>query len=89
VSVAPQESPTSSETVVEHYRQAPPVAEDVHLPGPTILPLMTAIAITLVVIGTTITWIFSAIGGVLLIVCVIRWVTTTREDVAELPEEHR
>jgi hypothetical protein len=71
------------------YGEAPPVGEEVHLPRPTILPLITAVAITLVVIGTTITWIFSAVGGVVLIVCIVHWIRTTREDVAALPEEYR
>jgi hypothetical protein len=74
--------------VSDAEHEAPPVSEEVHLPGPTILPFVTAIAITLIVIGTTINWIFSAIGGVVLIYCVVRWIGDTRRDVAELPEEH-
>ncbi len=42
---------------------APPVGEEVHLPGPSILPFVTAIGITLMVIGTTINWIFSGSGS--------------------------
>ena len=67
---------------------APPAGEEIHLPGPTILPLVAAIAITLIVIGTTIDWIFSAVGGLVLVLVVIRWVRDTRRDVAALPEEH-
>lgn len=72
----------------EHPGQAPPVGEEVHLPGPTILPFMCAIAITLIVIGTTINIIFSIAGLVLLVVVVFRWVADTRRDVANLPEQH-
>jgi membrane protein implicated in regulation of membrane protease activity len=68
---------------------APPPGEEIHLPGPTILPLMAAIAITLVVVGTTIDWIFSAVGALALVLIVIRWVKDTRRDIATLPEEHR
>jgi len=67
---------------------APPAGEEVHLPGPTILPLVTAIAITLIVVGTTIDWIFSAIGGVILVLVLVRWIGGTRRDMAALPEEH-
>ncbi len=49
---------------------------------------MAAIAITLIVVGTTIDWIFSAVGGIALVLIVIRWVKDTRRDVAALPEEH-
>jgi Flp pilus assembly protein TadB len=69
-------------------RQAPPVGEEIHLPGPTLIPFVAGLAITLIVIGTTINLIFSAVGGVLLIVTTIRWIGDTRRDVASLPEEH-
>ena len=29
----------------------PPVGEEIHLPGPTILPLLTALGITLTLVG--------------------------------------
>jgi hypothetical protein len=67
---------------------APPAGEEIHLPGPTILPLMAAIAITLIVVGTTIWWVYSAVGGVLLAIIAARWIRDVRRDVAELPEDH-
>jgi hypothetical protein len=72
----------------EHPVPAPPPGEEIHLPGPSILPLMTAVAITLIVIGTTITWGLSIAGGILLVVCVVRWIGHTRRDIAALPDEH-
>lgn len=69
-------------------RPAPPAGEEIHIPGPTILPLVVAIAITLIVIGSTLTWGLSIAGAVLLIICVIRWIRDTRRDVAALPDEH-
>jgi Flp pilus assembly protein TadB len=69
-------------------RGAPPAGEEIHLPGPTIIPFVSAIAVTLIVVGTTINWILSIIGGILLIVAVVRWIGDTRRDVAALPEEH-
>jgi Flp pilus assembly protein TadB len=68
--------------------QAPPAGEEIHLPGPSILPLACAVAITLTVIGTTINLLISAFGLVCLVIIIIRWVADTRRDVAELPEEH-
>jgi hypothetical protein len=73
----------------EHHAPAPPAAEEIHLPGPTVLPLISAIAITLIVVGTTLGWFLSAIGGVDLVVVVIRWVRDTRRDVAGLPDRHQ
>ena len=72
----------------EHPEPAPPPGEELHLPGPSLLPFLCAIAITLVVIGTTISIILSIIGLIALVIIVIRWVGDTRRDVAELPEEH-
>lgn len=66
----------------------PPAGEEVHIPGPSIIPFVSAVAITLIVIGTTIDWIFSAIGGVILILTTIQWIRDTRRDVAALPEQH-
>jgi hypothetical protein len=67
---------------------APPPGEEIHLPGPTLLPFVCAIAITLIVIGTTIGWIFSIVGLVILVVAVLKWVGDTRRDINALPEEH-
>jgi hypothetical protein len=66
----------------------PAAGEEIHLPGPSIIPLLSAISITLIVIGTTITWYLSAIGGVLFILTTVRWIRDTRRDVAALPEQH-
>ncbi len=73
----------------EPQDETPPAGEDIHLPGPTLLPIISAAAITLIVIGTTIWWVYSALGGIVLIICVFRWVSDTSRDVAALPEEHR
>jgi hypothetical protein len=67
----------------------PPVSEEVHLPGPSLIPFMSAIGITLIVIGTTIDSLFSIIGAIIFLFTTYRWIRDTRRDVAELPEEHR
>ncbi len=79
---------TTSEQAREVEQQAPPVGEEIHLPGPSFIPVACAFGITLLVIGTTIDWIWSALGGVILIVCIVLWIRDTARDVAELPEEH-
>ncbi len=74
--------------MTEYEPQVPPAGEEVHLPGPTIKPLLASIGVTLIVIGTTITWFLTIIGAILTIVVVVRWIGDTRRDVDELPEEH-
>ena len=68
--------------------EVPSAGEEVHLPGPSLIPFASAIGITLIVIGTTIDWIFSVVGGVIFIVTTILWIRDTRRDVSALPEEH-
>jgi hypothetical protein len=72
----------------DHPTPAPPAGEQLHLPGPSIKPFITAIAITLVVIGTTINIIISIVGLIVLVIVVWLWIGDTRRDIAELPEEH-
>ncbi len=68
--------------------QIPPAGEEIHLPGPSILPLLTTVGITLAVIGITISRILVVIGVILTIVCVARWIADTRREVDELPLDH-
>lgn len=72
----------------EIQEQVQPTGEEIHLPGPSILPLLTAAGITLALVGVTTYWILSVAGGLLTIVCVWRWIGDTRRDIAELPLEH-
>lgn len=74
--------------MTDEQPQAPPAGEEIHLPGPTILPFVMAIGITLTVIGTTITWLFSALGIVIFLVTLLMWIRDTRRDISELPEDH-
>ena len=66
----------------------PPVGEEIHLPGPSLLPLLVACAITAMVIGTTISWWLSIAGLILFVVTTVRWIADTRRDIDELPEDH-
>jgi UPF0716 family protein affecting phage T7 exclusion len=77
----------------EPQDRVPPVGEEIHMPGPSLLPIITAAAITLIVVGTTVDLIFpgliwSLVGLVVLIICVYLWISSTVRDVSALPEEH-
>jgi hypothetical protein len=67
---------------------APPSGEDIHLPGPSILPLLVAIAITFSIIGLTLSVWFSIVGVTMFIITVGLWIRDVRRDVSDLPEEH-
>jgi hypothetical protein len=68
--------------------RVPPAGEEIHLPGPSLLPLLNAVGLTLLVVGTTAGLPFVIIGGLLFLYTTIRWIADTRRDVASLPEEH-
>ena len=65
--------------------EIPPVGEEIHLPGPTILPMLTALGITLTLVGVTTFIELTVIGGLLTIGCVVRWIKDTRREIDELP----
>ncbi len=65
--------------------EVPPVGEEIHLPGPSIIPFLTAVGITMTVVGLT-TFIEVTIAGIILtVVCIVRWILDVRRDIDELP----
>jgi hypothetical protein len=69
--------------------EVPRVGEEIHLPGPTILPLLTALGVTLLLVGLTTFVELSVAGGVLTLVCAVRWIKDTRREIDELPLDTR
>jgi membrane protein implicated in regulation of membrane protease activity len=67
---------------------APPAGEPVHLPGPSLLPVVTAAGIALAIVGVVLSFAVTAIGVLITVVAVWRWVRETREDISDLPLEH-
>jgi len=65
--------------------KAPPIGEEVHLPGPSILPALTGLGITLTLVGITTFIELTIAGGILTIACAMRWIKDTRRDLDELP----
>jgi hypothetical protein len=65
--------------------EIPPAGEEVHLPGPSILPVLTGVGITLTLVGITTFIELTIIGAILTIGCVARWIKDTRRDIDELP----
>jgi len=69
-------------------RETPPAGEEIHLPGPSLQPLLLTVGITAALIGVTISIFLVIAGGILTIAVIARWIADTRRDVAELPLEH-
>ncbi len=66
----------------------PPVGEEIHLPGPSLQPLLLAFGITLALLGITMGMFMLVSGLVLSVWVIIRWVADTRRDINALPEDH-
>ncbi len=66
----------------------PPVGEEIHLPGPSLLPFFNAIGITLGVIGITIGWWLTIVGAPIFLYTTTRWILDTRRDISHLPLDH-
>ncbi len=65
--------------------EIPPTGEEIHLPGPSLLPILTAVGITLALVGITTFIELTVIGVLLTIGCIWRWVGDTRREIDELP----
>jgi hypothetical protein len=64
---------------------APPVGEEIHLPEPTILPVLTGVGITLALVGVTTFFELTVVGVLLTLGCVVAWIKGTRREIDELP----
>ena len=66
----------------------PPPAEQIHLPGPSYLPVLVALGITIALIGIVLTWPVIVIGVVIFLIAAVRWIRQARDEMAQLPLEH-
>ena len=68
--------------------EIPPAGEEIHLPGPSLLPFLLAVGIALGVVGITLGFVFWVPGVILSVVVIVRWIGETRREIEELPLEH-
>jgi hypothetical protein len=69
-------------------RGTPPVGEEIHLPGPSLQPLLLTVGITAALIGVT-TGLFLVIAGLVLTLgTLIFWIRDARREFEHLPSEH-
>ena len=68
--------------------EAPPVSEEVHMPEPSILPIVNAIGVTLSLVGLTLSIAVTIIGLILFLVTLVAWVRAASHEISELPLDH-
>jgi hypothetical protein len=79
---------TENTEVAETVSTIPPVGEEIHMPAPSILPLLNAAALAGAIVSITMSWVLVAFFGVAFLATTIRWVADVRRDIAELPLDH-
>lgn len=62
--------------------------EEIHLPGPSLEPLLITIGITMVLIGVTFNIVLVVLGAALTLWQTVKWIRETRQEIAELPDHH-
>ena len=67
---------------------APPAGEEIHLPNPSMLPILNAVGISLAIVGITISLILVVGGLVLFVLTAIVWIRDARREMDELPLDH-
>ena len=69
-------------------KSPPPVGDRIHLPGPSVQPVLLALALTLVLMGLVGLWFLTGIGVVLLLFVIIRWIVAATREYRDLPAHH-
>jgi hypothetical protein len=67
---------------------APPAGEQLHLPEPSLVPILNAAGLALALVGLTITFYVSVVGLLLFLFTLVRWIRDTTHEISELPAEH-
>jgi hypothetical protein len=67
---------------------APPVGEEVHMPEPSILPIVNALGVTLSLVGLTLSPAVTIIGLIIFLVTLVAWIRSAAHDISELPLDH-
>ena len=69
-------------------QRTPPVGEELHVPAPSVIPALVALALMIFLLGLTKSAFVTAFGAILLVALVARWIADVRRDHAELPAHH-
>ena len=72
----------------DDYKAAPPTGEEVHMPPPSVLPLINAAALAVAIVSLTISWWLVGAALIIFIATSVRWIRDVRRDIADLPLDH-
>jgi hypothetical protein len=66
----------------------PPTGEQIHMPAPSIIPVLNAAGLATAIIGITISLVLVIGGLVLFFATAIVWIRDARREMEELPLDH-
>ena len=69
-------------------RPVPPAGEELHIPGPSIQPLLLTVGITTALLGVTIHWVLLVVGLALTLATLVVWIRDARAEYEHLPLDH-
>ena len=73
---------------LEHDPTLAPPAEAIHLPEPSFMPAVLALGITISLLGILTGIAVVAIGLVIVVVVLVRWIRSARDQMNDLPLDH-
>jgi hypothetical protein len=74
--------------MAEIETEAPPVGEEVHMPEPSLIPVVNAVGITLAIVGITLSLALTIIGATIFVLSLIAWIRAVSHEMSELPLDH-
>lgn len=77
----------TDEPLTEQRSAAPPHGEEIHLPGPSLQPVLLTLGITLVLLGVVEMWPVAIAGTILTVWVIVAWINAARHEMGELPAE--
>jgi hypothetical protein len=66
----------------------PPPTEEIHLPDPSYMPVVLAFGLTIAIVGIVFSWVIVALGGLIFLFALLRWIGQVRHEMAQLPLGH-
>ena len=74
--------------MAEDRTGAPPAGEHIHMPAPSLLPIVNAVGVSLAIVGVTLSLFVTFAGLAIFAVSTVIWIVKARHEMDELPASH-
>lgn len=69
-------------------QSAPPVGEELHIPGPSVQPALVTVGLVMLLLGLVDMRPVAVLGTLLLVAASASWIAAARRELDELPRGH-